>query len=61
MNSKQPSKLTDSKRKMLIEICEQAIESAYQDMQGVMFNRKGYRLRREELAKKLVECIEVEL
>lgn len=55
------NKLTKSKRALFVEICEQAIESAYQDMEGVMAGRKNYRLRKTELAEKLVECLEAEL
>lgn len=44
----------DTSTKELREQFIHVIESAYQDMQGVIHGRKGYRLRHEELADHLM-------
>lgn len=47
-------------RDRLLDEFQQVIESAYQDMQGVLWGRKNYRLRHRELAGRLLNITEKE-
>lgn len=54
-------KMSKMHKEKLLEEFQQVIESAYQDMQGVLWGRKNYRLRHRELAERLLVITEREI